>query len=207
MKKIYICANYGGFEENYFKLINYIRYVAEKGCVPICPATMYHKALNEDIPQEFEIVSQIAKSLINICDEVWVFGKCPDTVITEMIDSGKPVIHINDNYRLNSDSEAIGVIIRFYESQTGRPVNRSIMEDVVYYLKLGVSDKLIMAAIKKAAKTNAGWNYVEGILRNCYKQGITTLEDFEKRKAVPKAENSGAAYDIDLYEQMINGKD
>ncbi len=204
MKKIYICANYGGFEENYFKIVNYIKYVAEKGCIPLSCATMYHKALNETIPNEFEAIAEATKAIINICDEVWVFGKCPDTVVTDMINTGKPVIHINENYRLNSDSEALSVIMRFYESQTGRVVNRSIMEDVVYYLKLGITDKLIMEAIKKAAKVHAGWSYVEGILRNCYKQGITTAEDFGKRSAPPNTQIEGAAYDIELYEKMLN---
>ncbi len=204
MKKVFICANYMGLEENYFKILNYCKYIASKGFIPITTATMYHSSLNENIPQENKIITTAAKVLLSICDEVWVFGNCSETVIADMAGSGKPVVYVKESYSLNDASEQISVIMREYEVQTGRTVNRSIMESVLYYLNLGISDKLIIAAIKKTAKANAGWNYTEGILRNCVSRGITTLEEFSKNKAPRKQEDLSASYDIDLYEQMLN---
>lgn len=207
MKKIYICAAYMGIEENYFKILNYCSYVASKGFIPLTAATMYHGALDKRIPEESEVIKEAVKTLINICDEVWVFGSCSDNVIANIRKCGKPIVYIKDSYRLNDNSQRYSVIIREYETQTGRTANRSILESVVYYLNLGVSDELIIAAIKKTAKMGAGWNYTEGILRNCVSEGITTLGQFSQKSAPKPNENTYAAYDIDLYEKMLNGKD
>ena len=206
MKKVYICANYFGLEENYFKFLNYCEYVVSKGLVPLSTVTMYHKALDENIPEQQKIISVAAKALIDICDEVWVFGKCRESLISDVAESGKPIIYVRDRLAVNSASEKLGVIMREFEADTGRTVNRTIMESALYYLNEGITSGLIIEAIKKTAKINAGWNYTEGILRSCLSQGITTAEAFTRRGA-PKQDNSMAAYDLDLYEQMLNKKD
>ncbi len=207
MKHIFICANYQGLEENYFKALNYCKYVAKKGYIPLSIITMYHGTLNENITKERNIILEASKSLINICDEVWVFGKCADTLIADVVGSGKPVIYVKDNFSFNDESEILSVIMREFESQTGRTVNRSILESVLYYLNQGFSSELIIAAIKKTGKANAGWNYTEGILRNCLKRGITTVEEFSKSGAPQKEENNIAVYDLDLFEEMLRSKD
>ena len=206
MKKVYICANYSGLEENYFKFLNYCEYVAGKGFVPLSCVTMYHKALDENIPEQRKIISSAVKALIDICDEVWVFGKCRESLISDVAESGKPIIYVKDKLTANSASEKLSIIMREFESNTGRTVNRTIMESALYYLNEGITSELIIAAIKKTAKINAGWNYTEGILRSCLSQGITTAEAFT-RQGAPKQENSMASYDLDLYEQMLNKKD
>lgn len=207
MKHIFICANYSGLEENYFKALNYCKYVANKGCIPLNTITMYHGTLNENITEERKIISEASKALINICDEVWVFGKCADTLIADVVGCRKPVIYVKDNFTLNDKSEVLSVIMREFESQTGRTVNRSILDSVLYYLNQGFSRELIIAAIKKTGKINAGWNYTEGILRNCLKRGITTVEAFSKQVAPQKEENNFAAYNLDLFEKMLRSKD
>lgn len=207
MKYIFICANYSGLEENYFKALNYCKYVAKKGCIPLSTITMYHGSLNENITIERNIISKASKSLINICDEVWVFGKCADTLIADVVESGKPIIYVKDNFSLNDESEVLSVIMREFESQTGRTVNRSILDSILYYLNQGFSSELIIAAIKKTGKINAGWNYTEGILRNCLKRGITTVQAFSKQGAPQKEEHNFSAIDFDLFEKMLNSKD
>ncbi len=206
--KIYICSPYDGIEENYFKAINYCRYVIEKGHTPICPVTMLHGVLEHIKPDERETYHQLKRELCKCSDEVWVFGKVQSGEKQIASSFGKKVRYIQDIFRLINSSETLSVILREYETMTGRMVNRGISDSVLFYLNAGQTDKLIIAAIKKAAKNNAGWSYVEGILKNCLSKGITTLEEFESRgQPKQKSEESMVAYDLDLYEKMINSKD
>ena len=205
MKYIFICANYAGLEENYFKFLRYCKYVANKGHVPISVVTMYHSALDENVPAQNDIITSATKQLLNICDEVWVFGKCSQTLIANVSESGKPVIYVNDSFSLNDSSVVLSVIIKEYEVQTGKQANRGILESALYYLNQGITSELIIAAIKKTAKSNAGWYYTEGILKNCLGRGITTSEQF-LRNGKEKPKTDCAAYDLDLFEQMLNSK-
>ena len=85
MKYIFICANYGGLEENYFKALRYCKYVADKGHVPISAVTMYHGALDDKLPAQHKIITSATKHLLSICDEVWVFGKCSEMIISNVV--------------------------------------------------------------------------------------------------------------------------
>lgn len=206
MKYIFICANYAGLEENYFKFLRYCKYVADKGHVPISIVTMYHSALDENVPAQNDIIISAAKQLLSICDEVWVFGKCSESLIANVSESGKPVIYVKDSFSLNDSSVILSVIMQEYVVQTGKPTNRGILESALYYLNQGITSELIIAAIKKTAKANAGWNYTEGILKNCLTRGITTSEQFSHNDNI-KQKTDYSAYDLDLFEQMLNSKD
>ena len=206
MEFIYVCCPYDGLEENYFKALNYCQYVINKGKAPLCTATMYHKIYNEQIPKERTAVKEVCQELLKLCTEVWIFGRNKSTDISVMSGAGKPIRYIKDSFSFNSRSEMLSVILREFETRTGRPVNGGIMENIVFYLDEGMSDKLIIAAIKKAALKSAGWDYAEGILKNCLNRGVTTAEEMERSGKPVKSEENYAAYDLDLYENMINSK-
>lgn len=207
MAIIYVCSPYGGLEENYFRAQNYCRYVIEKGNIPVCPVTMFHGVYDDRVPQEREVYRKAGKELLKLCDEIWVFGKNMSSDINTVNGLGKKVIYIQDTFRFNNTSETLSVLLREFEIQTGRTVNRGILENMLFYLNQGQTDKLIIAAIKKAAKVNAGWNYAEGILKNCLSRGITTAEELSRQKPQRKEKSTMASYELDLYEKMINSKD
>ncbi len=206
--KVFICSPYNGLEENYYRAINYCKYVIEKGHTPICPATMYHKSLDDRIPLERRTFQNLSKELQCCCDEIWVFGQVSTTDSMVISGSGKPIKYIKDTFRFNSESEMLSVLCREYETATNKMINRTILDSMLYYINLGLTDKLIISAVKKAALKDAGWSYTEGILKNCLSRGIKTAEEFEQANNRKNSENNHmAAYDLGLYEQMLNSKD
>ncbi len=202
MDYIYVCAPDGGFEENYIRAQNYCKYVKSKGKIPICPITMNYGVYDLRQPQEDTLAKTAGFELLKICSEVWVFGKPNRESIPA---SDKPIRYIEDKFCFNDRSEMLTVIFNEYQNKTGRLINRGIMENIIYYLDEGISDKLIIAAIKKAALKSAGWEYVEGILKNCMRLGITTAEEMENREK-PHRDGDYAAYDLDAFERMLNSK-
>ena len=208
MDYIYVCAPYDGLEENYIKALNYCRYVKAEGKIPVCPVTMYHGVYDERITDECTLSKTAGKELLKICSEVWVFGLNGNNEVNTLKSAGKPIRYIEDSFSFNTSSEMLTVLINTFQIQTGRLINRAIMDNMVFYLNAGLSDKLIVAAIKKAALKSAGWEYVEGILRNCLSRGITTAEQMSRQsKPDTKSNNDFGAFDLDLYEQMLNSKD
>ena len=204
--KIYVCSSYDGLEQNYLRAIKYAEYVIKKGHTPICPVTMLHSVLNDTVPEERKEFQRIQRELVEVCDEIWVFGKIKTNEQQLTADFGKEVRYIQDVFTMPNSSEALSALCRGYETITGRMLNRGIAEDIIFYMKAGLTDGLIMEAIKKAAKKNAGWNYAEGILKNCMSKGITTAEEFERD--APKTQGSEySSYDLDLYEKMLNNKE
>ena len=109
-----------------------------------------------------------------------MFGKIKTNEQQLTADFGKEVRYIQDVFTMPNSSEDFSALCRGYETITGRMLNRGIAEDIIFYMKAGLTEGLIMEAIKKAAKKNAGWNYAEGILKNCLAKGVTTAEEFEK---------------------------
>ena len=208
MDYIYVCAPYDGLEENYIKALNYCKYVKAKGKTPICPVTMYHGVYDDRITEEHIAAKKVGQELLKLCSEVWVFGINGNTEVNTLSSAGKLIRYIEDSFSFNARSETLSVLMNEFQMQTGRLINRAIMENIVFYLDAGLSDKLIIAAIKKAALKSAGWEYVEGILKNCLSRGITTAEEMgRQQKPATKSDNDFGAFDLDLYEQMLNGKD
>ncbi len=59
------------------------------------------------------------------------------------------------------------------------------------------------------SKTRLSMPYVNKILESWHKKGVKTLDDIEKAEVKPKkaSKPTGATYDIDLFEKMINSND
>lgn len=204
--KIYVCSPYEGLEQNYLRAIKYCYYVIKKGHTPICPVTMYHGVLEDKTTDDRERYNALCRELTKVCDEIWVFGRIKTNEQQLTADFGKEVKYIQDVFTMKNSSETLSVLCRGYETITGRAINRGIAEDINFYLNEGQTEGLILAAIKKAAKKNAGWNYAEGILKNCLAKGVTTAEEFEKD--IHKSQESNvSSYDLDLYEKMLNNKE
>ncbi len=69
-----------------------VKYVLEKGCVPINPFMSFDYFLVDAVDRD--IVRNANNNLVDIADELWVFGSVSDGVIVEIkrvMQKGKPV--------------------------------------------------------------------------------------------------------------------
>jgi len=73
-KKVYVVSPYAG--EVYRNIVNtkwYCRFVIKEGAIPIASHLMYPRFLNDMDPEERELGIMFGFSLMEGCDEVWVF--------------------------------------------------------------------------------------------------------------------------------------
>lgn len=205
---IYVCSPYGGKEENYKRALFYGRYVVSKGYIPIIPHTMLHGILEDKNPSEREIGLKAGRFLLKICKEVWVFGVRKTAGMKAEIslaeNVGIPIKEIKDSFSINTQAEKLSMLLKEYEALTCSFVNRAIIDDIVTYLNEGLSEYLIVEAIKIAARKHAYWNYASAILRNCKRQGIYTLEEMNKGQSKTNGQETFAAYDLDAFERKLN---
>lgn len=213
-KYIYVCSPYGGQKENYERAVVYGRYVAARGGIPVIPHTMLHGVLDDNNPDERQRALKAGKDMLKHCAEVWVFGKKENASIgmrgeiETAAELGIPVRYIDGGAALAPDERATAIsrCLRHYE-QTYCGINRAIAEDIIYYLDRGIEDKLVCRCIDAAAKRQAHWNYSAAILRRCLSENIATLERFCERQSGggTPGKYSYAAYDLELFEKMLNG--
>jgi hypothetical protein len=74
-KVIFVCSPFQNKEVNVKKARACCRSVLNKGHVPLAPHLIYPQFLQDDKPEEREIGLDCGLTLMNLCDEVWVFGK------------------------------------------------------------------------------------------------------------------------------------
>lgn len=77
-KLIYVCSPFRGNLTEMIRNSNntaaYCASIAKEGAVPIAPHLYFPRFMNEDIPEEREFGMEVGKALLEICDEIWVFG-------------------------------------------------------------------------------------------------------------------------------------
>ncbi len=75
VKKVYVCSRYrGDVERNVEHAIRYENFVIAHGYRPIVPHLHLTKLLDDNEPMERDMGLQFGKLLIELCDEMWVFG-------------------------------------------------------------------------------------------------------------------------------------
>ena len=73
--KIFICSPYqGNIEENKKKAVTYARITVMSGDIPIVPHLYFPAFLDEKIPNERMTGIAMGLELMDMCDEVYVFG-------------------------------------------------------------------------------------------------------------------------------------
>ena len=209
-KYIYVCSPYGGLMENYERAIKYGQYVLNQGYVPMIPHTMLHGIVDDRNPEQRERALQAGQAMLKLCAEVWVFGTQKDasigmrSEIAAATEWGIPVKYIDGVKALEIDCTAtdIRLCLSHYE-RTYCTINCAIAEDIIHYIKLGISAELLNLCIDIAARKNARWNYSLAILERCVAQGIHTTDAFKNQRNTPQSE-SAAAYDLKAFERMLN---
>lgn len=73
--RVYVCSPYGGKQENYEKAVGYCRAVAAMGYLPLASHVMLHGILDDHNPKERETGLAAGLALVEVVDELWVFGE------------------------------------------------------------------------------------------------------------------------------------
>lgn len=75
-KLIYVCSPLrGDIERNIKRASEYSRYVFKQGHIPITPHLYLTTFLDDTNPEERTAGMKMGIELLNICNELWIFGK------------------------------------------------------------------------------------------------------------------------------------
>ena len=79
VKLAYICSPYRSYgsasvDDNVGRANRYSRFAALSGYIPICVHTTFTQFLDDNIDEEREAGLWMGRQLLNLCDEMWVFG-------------------------------------------------------------------------------------------------------------------------------------
>lgn len=74
-KVIYVCSPLrGNIELNRMKAIEYSKHVSDLGFIPITPHAYFTTFIDDNNPDERVKGMDMAKQLLILCDELWIFG-------------------------------------------------------------------------------------------------------------------------------------
>lgn len=74
--KVYVVSRYAGdTQKNVLSAIRCCKFVITKGKMPIAAHLLYPQMLDDSNPAEREIGIMFGIALLEMCDEVWCFGK------------------------------------------------------------------------------------------------------------------------------------
>ena len=208
---IYVCSPYGGQDANYEAAKVYGRYVLSCGFVPVIPHTMLHGVADDKNPEHRAAALQLGKKLLNSCDEVWVFGDyktASDGMHGEILfagNIGKPVKYISPGAVLGTDERAAAIrrCITEYEKRY-LTISRFTSDGMLKYIDAGIEADLIIEAVDKAYRKNAGWRYAEAVLNSCRAKGIRTLAEFREANRVKQKPGNFAGFDLDAFERKLD---
>lgn len=98
--KVYVVSRYAGdIENNVLSAIRYCKFVITQGKMPIAAHLLYPKIVDDNVPAEREIGTMFGIALLEMCDEVWCFGKelssGMEREIKEAKRLGKPIKYFN----------------------------------------------------------------------------------------------------------------
>ena len=75
MKLVYICSPCrGDYERNIRKAQEFCKEAVGMGVLPIAPHVYFTQFMNDTNPDERRIGMNLGKELLELCDEVWVYG-------------------------------------------------------------------------------------------------------------------------------------
>ena len=89
-KIVYVASKLrGGIEGNIEKAKEYTRYALDKGVIPITPHLFYTTVLDDTKEEERKLGMDIGLELLEICNEIWVFGEVSEGMVREIKLAGK----------------------------------------------------------------------------------------------------------------------
>jgi hypothetical protein len=75
MKLIYICSPLSGNPENIEKAKKFCRFVLQSGNIPFAPHVYFTQFMDNSNPEDRNLALEMNKQFLEVCDELWVFGK------------------------------------------------------------------------------------------------------------------------------------
>ena len=98
--KVYVVSRYAGdIENNVLSAIRYCKFVITQGKMPIAAHLLYPQIVDDNVPAELEIGPMFGIAHLEMCDEVWCFGKKlssgMEREIKEAKRLGKPIKYFN----------------------------------------------------------------------------------------------------------------
>ena len=89
-RKVYLASRYAGdVVANTTAAIGYCRRVIQDGYMPIASHLLYPQILDDKNPAERELGLSFGLALLQMCDEVWVFGKVTKGMAGEIEEAKK----------------------------------------------------------------------------------------------------------------------
>lgn len=112
---IYICSPYAGDREaNAKRAERYSRFVWEQGGIPLAPHLLFPRFMDESNPNERQAGLRMARKLLTMCDEMWVFGdRISQGMAAEIAEAAGRMIPI---YHMN---EALTLSVEAYQARRG----------------------------------------------------------------------------------------
>lgn len=97
---IYVCSPYAADpERNARRAENFCRYVWKMGGIPLAPHLLFPRFMNENRNKEREAGLRMARKLLGMCDEMWVFGdEISEGMVGEIVEASArciPIYHYN----------------------------------------------------------------------------------------------------------------
>ncbi len=141
-------------------------------------------------------VAEVNQSISNLQEEGLLEFKTIELAgEIEMIFDALPALAKLDEVLVPKEGEQpqpktndVKALVGDFERELGRLLSPFEIEDLQKTLQEGVSSELVRAALREAVfngKTN--WKYIQGILRNWRREGITTVGQVEAKQAEREA--------------------
>jgi len=85
MKKIFICSPLkGNIKENIKRAKEYSREAVSAGHIPITPHIYFTQFLDDNNPEEREVGMAMGRKLLDLCDEMWIYGRPTEGMLQEI---------------------------------------------------------------------------------------------------------------------------
>ena len=73
---VYICSSYAGdVEKNTEAARAHCRFAVRRGCIPLAVHLLFPQFMDDEDPEQRKKALSFGLTLMDRCDEVWVFGK------------------------------------------------------------------------------------------------------------------------------------
>lgn len=115
-----------------------------------------------------------------------------------------------EQLRILSESElAWRTVISVFGIERRKPSKKEAEYSHLWINEWKISKELLIAAYDECInhKTKLSFPYIAKIIEKWHKDGITSPEQIENKKQQDSDDSDFGAFDIDLYEKMINSKD
>lgn len=111
--------------------------------------------------------------------------------------------------RMAIGEQAWSIVSAAFGIERRKPSKKETEHSVKWIEEWKISREMLSAAYEECvnAKSKFSFPYVAKIIENWHEKGYTKPDDIERKPKSDNENNDIAAYDLDLFEKMINSKD